>query len=246
MQVVFHERCREVYTSDPAAAPGRLDSAVSELRSLYAFVEPAPASEEDILLVHSRRHLDRIKKNRLLYEIAALAAGGAIQAADLAVNGDPAFALIRPPGHHASRESCWGFCWFNNIAIAVEKIRHQAKIERVLIIDIDLHFGDGTSNIFAGNPQVDYYHMDGINDLARYLQKAASCDLVAVSAGFDRHVDDWGGMLTTEDYTTIGELIGDYAHRSCGGRVFAVLEGGYNHAVLGKNVLALLAGLKQR
>lgn len=245
MKVVFHERYREVYAGDPAAAPGRLDGIVEELRDSFEFVEPAPATEADLLLVHTQRHLERIKKRELLYEIAVLAAGGAIEAARLALQGEPAFALIRPPGHHASPDSCWGFCWFNNVAVAVEKVRRSGKIEKAVIIDIDLHFGDGTNNIFAQNPHVKYYHLDSINELENFLRKAGKHDLVAISAGFDRHVADWGGMLKTDDYTTLGEIIGSYAKETCDGKVFAVLEGGYNHDVLGKNVKALLTGLQK-
>lgn len=246
MKVVFHEKYRSVYTSDPAAAKGRLDGIVDELKDLYEFVEPTPAEESDILLVHSPYHLAHIRNRGSLYELAALAAGGAIKSAELAVQGDPAFALIRPPGHHASMESCWGFCWFNNVAIAVEKLRNGGVINKAVIIDIDLHYGDGTDNIFAHIPEVVYYHMGNIKELGKFLNSAKSCDLVAVSAGFDRHVEDWGGTLQTEDYKTIGKLVKSYADKSCSGRVFAVLEGGYNHKVLGKNVRALLEGLDEK
>jgi acetoin utilization deacetylase AcuC-like enzyme len=66
---------------------------------------------------------------------------------------------------------------------------------------------------------------------------------VAISAGFDRHEADWGRMLTTEDYCTIGELVKEFAARVCQGRRYGVLEGGYNHQVLGRNVKALLDGM---
>ncbi|MCL6560206.1 MAG: histone deacetylase family protein [Firmicutes bacterium] len=242
MKVIFHERFREVYDTDPAAAQGRLDGIVDELRGHFEFVEPKAADESDILLVHSQPHLERVKNKGLLYEIAALSAGGAIQAAELAVQGEPAFALIRPPGHHASRDSCWGFCWFNNVALAVEKLLRGGVVNRVLIVDIDLHYGDGTNNIFSGTPGVVYYHLDSLHDLERCLIRNTDCDLIAVSAGFDMHVNDWGGLLLTEDYTTIGEMIASHARRVCNGKFFAAMEGGYNHRVLGKNVKALLEG----
>lgn len=244
MKLVFHERYREVYDTDPAAVPGRMDCIVDELQDSYAFIEPQPAEESDLLLVHKPSHLKRVKEKELLYEIAVLSAGGAIKAAESAVRGDPAFALIRPPGHHASSNSCWGFCWFNNVAIAVEKLRRAGVVNKVLIVDIDLHYGDGTNNIFANNPEVFYYHLDSINDLERCLNRNIDCELIAVSAGFDMHVNDWGGILFTEDYTTIGKMIFSHARLVCDGKFFAVLEGGYNHRVLGKNVKALLDGFK--
>ncbi len=250
MQVVFHERYREVYASDPAAAHGRIDCIVDELRDHYNFAEPVPASEADLLLVHHKDQIERIKQRTLTWEIAVLAAGGAIKAAELAVEGERAFGLIRPPGHHASPGSCWGFCWFNNVAIAVEKIKRSGVIKKALIIDIDLHYGDGTANIFFNNADIIYHHVEGntqqdfLKDLEDFIAARKNYDIVAVSAGFDRHAADWGGLLSTENYTQIGKIIKTHAQQVCQGRVFAVLEGGYNHNVLGKNVKALLSGLE--
>lgn len=245
MKIVFHDRFREVYSSDPAAELGRMDCIVEELLGDFAFVQSSPASEEDLLLVHTKNHVERIKRNKSLYEIALLAVGGAIEAASIALQGEPAFALIRPPGHHASPDSCWGFCWFNNIAIAVEKLRRAGEINSALIIDIDLHYGDGTDKIFSKNNQIKYHHLDTRAQLEKFLQSTKTCDMIAISAGFDRHVADWGGLLETEDYYILGNIIGDYARQTCGGKVFAVLEGGYNHSVLGKNVKSLLMGLSE-
>jgi acetoin utilization deacetylase AcuC-like enzyme len=64
-----------------------------------------------------------------------------------------------------------------------------------------------------------------------------------VSAGFDRHIQDWGRLLNTDDYLTIGKLVEAFAEKKCGGRRFGVLEGGYNHDVLGSNVHAFLDGM---
>lgn len=156
----------------------------------------------------------------------------------------------RPPGHHASRDSSWGFCYFNNIAISIEKLRQKGHIGKALIVDIDLHFGDGTANIFTGKSDIAYFHVDGVNrdnylnNLSKFLETQEGYDILAVSAGFDRHQQDWGGLLTTSDYFTIGKMIKESALGECSGRRYAVLEGGYNHMVLGKNVKAFLQGME--
>ncbi|MDD4334101.1 MAG: histone deacetylase family protein [Desulfotomaculaceae bacterium] len=242
MKVVFHDLFRGVYDYDPAAAAGRMDCIVDELEGRYEFVVPHPASEKDILLVHSQSHLDWVKERSIIYEIAMYSAGGAIMAAQMAMRGDPAFALIRPPGHHASRDSCWGFCWFNNVAMAVEKVRREDTVKKVIIVDTDLHFGDGTDNIFEDNYDVSYYNIYNIEGLVQFLNIHKECDLIAVSAGFDKHKQDWGFIYSTEDFFTMGQMISNHARKFCGGRFFAVLEGGYNHQVLGKNVRAMLEG----
>jgi len=129
----------------------------------------------------------------------------------------------------------------------VEKLRRLRKVNRVLIVDFDLHYGDGTENAFRGEPNITYYHLprtNSLEELEKMLSEAKGYDLVAVSAGFDRHVEDWGGMLTTQDYTQIGEAIKRFSEKICDGKRFAVLEGGYNHRVLGKNVRAFLEGFK--
>ena len=166
------------------------------------------------------------------------------------MQNEPAFGLIRPPGHHASRDSSWGFCYFNNVAVAIEKLRQETRIKRALIVDIDLHYGDGTANIFASSPNVVYFHPEGANrqayvdNLSTFLRgDHESFDILALSAGFDRHEQDWGGLLKTQDYQAIGILAKEVADIECNGRIFAVLEGGYNHSVLGKNVRALLEGM---
>jgi acetoin utilization deacetylase AcuC-like enzyme len=242
MKVVFHELFRGVYDYDPAAAKGRIDCIYDELEGFFEFIEPVPAVESDLLLVHEQSHVDYVKSKGIIYEVALFAAGGAILAAESAVRGEPAFALIRPPGHHAGRNSSWGFCWFNNIAIAVARQRRLGTVKKVAIADIDLHFGDGTSNIFQDTPDVSYYHLYNIDGLEQFLAINQDCDLVAVSAGFDMHVEDWGFILSTQDYTTIGKIVANHARKYCGGRFFAVLEGGYNQRVLGKNFKALLDG----
>ena len=152
MKIVFHERYyNSSYAMDPAASDGRLDGIMALIKrnpELYEIISPNPASDVDILRAHGRNHYERIKRDPLLYELAALAAGGAIMAAEKAYDGDPAFAVIRPPGHHASADSCWGFCYFNNVSISLLKLYSENKISKAFILDFDLLTGDGNINIF--------------------------------------------------------------------------------------------------
>lgn len=250
MKVIFHERFYEVYTSDPAATAGRMEAIVKALGKDFEFLEPPPAADKDLALVHTREQIQHIKRSQHIYEVGMLSAGGAIMAAEMAWEGEPSFGLIRPPGHHASPDSCWGFCYFNNVALAVKRLMKAGKVKKALILDFDLHFGDGTENAFSGIREVEYFHPEGsdasefVGNVRRRLERAEDFDILAVSAGFDRHVEDWGGLLHTEDYRTIGSLVKTHSQKVCQGRRFAVLEGGYNHSVLGQNVRAFLEGMR--
>jgi acetoin utilization deacetylase AcuC-like enzyme len=248
LKVVFHERYCEPYGWDPAAAPERIESILREIEGDFEFVTPRPATLRELRLAHTRAHIESVRHlSPRIFEAARLAVGGAIKASEIAIRGEPAFALVRPPGHHAGRKSCWDFCFFNNIAVAVEGLRRSGSVGRVLIVDIDYHYGDGTADIFAEAPDVVYHHV-AANTRREFLKKLARCleaskyDLLAVSAGFDAHREDWGSPLETEDYEEIGRLISIFAGERCGGRRFAVLEGGYNTRVLGKCVKSFLHG----
>jgi len=245
MKLVFHEDFYEVYTSDPAAAAGRMEAVMEVVAPHVEVVEALPASGADIAAVHTKGHMDHVKQ-RGLYPISALAAGGAMQAATLGLAA-PAFGLVRPPGHHASAGSSWGFCYFNNMAVALEHVKRTGKIQSAYVLDIDLHFGDGTVNILGGKDYVTVHNVsagsriDYIEEVAREMSRCA-VDMIGISAGFDNHEADWGGTLTTDDYREVGRLVRNAARES-GGGCFALLEGGYNHQVLGHNVLALIEGL---
>ena len=93
------------------------------------------------------------------YETAFLAAGGVIEAARMLMDNevDNAFCAVRPPGHHAERDQAMGFCYFNNVAIAARYLQMARSIERVGIIDFDVHHGNGTQHIFEQDPSVFYY-----------------------------------------------------------------------------------------
>ncbi|SHE54337.1 Acetoin utilization deacetylase AcuC [Desulfacinum infernum DSM 9756] len=243
--VFTHEDFLEAYTHDPAAAPGRIEAVRDAISDIAEYREVLPASWEDIQRVHTDRHIQRVIREGL-DPIASLAAGGAVMAALEGMNR-PSFALIRPPGHHASADGSWGFCYYNNVAVALEHLKHHGLIQTAYLLDFDLHYGDGSVNILRDkgyaailNPQTEdrgEYLKTVERDLARM-----HADIIAVSAGFDAHQLDWGGILSTRDYHSMGAMIRE-ACRRLGIGCFAVLEGGYNHAVLGKNVRAFLLGL---
>jgi len=92
------------------------------------------------------------------YQAALYAAGGLIRAVEAVMAGEvsSAFALVRPPGHHATSRQAKGFCLFNNIAIAARYALDKYKLERILIVDFDVHHGNGTQEAFYDNPQVMY------------------------------------------------------------------------------------------
>jgi acetoin utilization deacetylase AcuC-like enzyme len=246
MKVIYHKDFNQSYCSDPAAAPGRIEAVVKAILDKVTFINAVPARKEDIAACHTPSHMERVAREGI-YDIAALAAGGGIQAAEIGLL-EPCFAVIRPPGHHASANSAWGFCYFNNMAIALEKLKRENRIKKAFVLDIDLHFGDGTMNILEGTGYVSLCNPSGSYP-EEYLKSVKSrlseekVDIIGVSAGFDNHEDDWGGLLSTSDYTEIGRMVRE-ASRKNGGGCFAILEGGYNHSVLGQNVMAFIEGME--
>jgi len=136
-------------------------------------IRPRHASEEEILRVHTREHLERIKAESRLpkggdagdgispfgkgaYEIATLAAGGVITLVDAVVRGNVTngYVLVRPPGHHAVAGNGMGLCIFGNLAIAVKHAREVLGVGRIAVLDWDVHHGNGTQSAFYDDPTV--------------------------------------------------------------------------------------------
>jgi acetoin utilization deacetylase AcuC-like enzyme len=245
MKVIFHEDFYKEYTSDPAAEEGRIEAVMEVISGEIELITAQNALLEDIEAVHTPAQMERVK-NMGLHEIASLAAGGAIQAAEIGMK-EPCFALIRPPGHHASSDSAWGFCFYSNMAIAIEHMKRTGAIETAYVLDFDLHYGDGTVNILGKKGYVKIHNPNSAERVS-YLKEVAGelehvkADIIGISAGFDNHEEDWGGVLSTDDYLQMGRLVRETARR-IGAGYFAILEGGYNHRVLGHNVLALIKGM---
>jgi acetoin utilization deacetylase AcuC-like enzyme len=160
--------------------PERLPAIVAQLKSAGLLehllrIQPRPAERAWITAVHTSEHLETLcqlyeKGDRYAgtrdtpigassYEVALLAAGGVLAAVDAVVAGEVrnAFCAVRPPGHHATPDRAMGFCLLNNVAIAARYIQQKHKLSRVLIVDWDVHHGNGTQDIFYEDPTVFYF-----------------------------------------------------------------------------------------
>lgn len=158
--------------------PERLDAindhllASGVLPLLHADDSPRPATEEDVLRVHTHAHVEGLKRlsptsgyaaidgdtsmNSRTLTAAFEAAGAGIAAVDAIMRGEAAtaFCSVRPPGHHAESGRAMGFCFFNNIAIAAAHALANHGLSRVAIVDFDVHHGNGTEEIFYDDPRV--------------------------------------------------------------------------------------------
>jgi acetoin utilization deacetylase AcuC-like enzyme len=139
----------------------------------FLTIEPRPATDEELGWVHEKGYIDYVRSTAgrtvaldmdttagpKTFVTALLAAGGVLRALDLIMDGTVgnAFALVRPPGHHAEASQARGFCVFNNVAIAAEHLVRTYGLRRVLVVDWDLHHGNGTEHAFYSRPDVLYF-----------------------------------------------------------------------------------------
>lgn len=277
--------------------------------SQLLWIEPRKALLEDLLLCHTEPYIKTVIKEvsslspnsvTMLstgdvticpdsFEVALLAVGALLSAVDTVMQkkAQNAFCAVRPPGHHATSSCGMGFCLFNNVAIGARYLQKKYDIKRVLIIDWDVHHGNGTQEIFYNDPSVFYFstHQEAIYPGTGFVEETGgpeaigstlncpissgkgSClaifdaftnkllpameqfqpEAIFISCGFDAHQDDpLGGLeLNEKDFYELTKMVKRMSERWASGRLFSILEGGYNKQALAassiKHVEALLS-----
>ena len=268
--LIFHDpQCIEYSAPGHPERPARITSTVPILKqnhSNWTWREPRSATNDELLRAHSLQHIEQIENPRGDFDLdtpaypkidvyARQSAGAAIETARTALHGECAFCLMRPPGHHATRNQAMGFCYFSNIAVAaLDALENGA--ERVGIWDFDAHHGNGTEDIVANNNRIRFasihqfpaYPGTGAKSFAnvdnypvapltarkehvavckRALDKlvAFKPDLILVSAGFDAYARDPLVQMTLEQEDFAA--FGDWL-RNTAIPAAAILEGGYS------------------
>lgn len=214
----------------------------------------SPAPLRLVEQAHTEAHMANMKTDPYR-EVAILSAGSVMMAAELVATGqaESAFAYTGTAGHHASRGGCWGFCYFNDVAITILGLKEMG-LERFLIVDVDPHFGDGTRDFFGKDPNVFHINFNsgtevkhdpennnydiglsfGANNehflgaLKNELELARDFDfqIAFVIFGHDSHQDDYGGFnLTFDAYPRMAQMIKEAVDEKGKGLVF-VLSGG--------------------
>ena len=232
----------------------------------WVWREPGPAIDEELLRAHPQEHLARIASPAGAFDAdtpayqkidfyARQSTGAALEAARAALRGERTFSLMRPPGHHATKDRAMGFCYFGNVAVAaLDALKNGA--ERVAIWDFDAHHGNGTEDIVAHNVQIHFasihqfpaYPGTGAESFAnidnypiapgtprkdhvaiakRALDKLSKFnpDLLLVSAGFDAYAGDPLVEMTLQLEDFI--TFGEWLHQ-IDIPTAAILEGGYS------------------
>jgi acetoin utilization deacetylase AcuC-like enzyme len=283
-----------------------IEAATPSLHEAVRPVDARPATEAALSRAHTRVHIDHVRAlvadaefagspvivagdtavSAASWDAALASAGCAIDAAFAVARGEAgaAFALCRPPGHHATADRVMGFCLFNNIAVAARALQAEHGVDRILIVDWDVHHGNGTQDIFYEDPSVYYLSMHqspwypGTGNASergrgrglgttRNVPVAAGTsreaqleafdtaldavwrefvpEFILVSAGFDCLAGDplGGLLLEPQDLHTMTIRLCDRASASSGGRIAALLEGGYSPARTGHGVVATVHGL---
>lgn len=285
--------------------PGRLRAIAAalaeahDLAPVVALVEGRKAAPDDVASVHDSRYVGKVEElarsgggwldadtvvSEGSWDAALAAAGSVLTAVDMAFSPDGpqrSFCAVRPPGHHALRDRGMGFCLFGNVALGAHYARRKYGVERVLIVDFDVHHGNGTQALVETTPGIHFVSMhqwpwypgtgaaddrgplrtvwnlpmpaglspqEYVETLVRGVDDATRGfvpELLLVSAGFDcLRGDPLGGFtLEPQDLGRITKVLVEKAMTWCGGRVVAVLEGGYRPERLAAGVVEVMRAL---
>jgi acetoin utilization deacetylase AcuC-like enzyme len=253
-------------------------------------IEPRAATREELVSNHGSAYVERVAAtadrgvaafdadtpvSSGSYETARLAVGGVLNLLDAIVAGDVenGFAFVRPPGHHAETDRAMGFCLFNNVAIGVRHLRQRHNLTRILVLDWDVHHGNGTQASFYDDPdtlyvsthQYPFYpgtgaasevgvgagvgrtvnvplpagcgddeYVAAFETLIAPIAAQFRPEVVLLSAGFDAHRRDplASMVVTDEGFRAMARIMMRVARAHAGGRIAAILEGGYDMEAL--------------
>ncbi len=212
-------------------------------------------TEELLARCHSPEHIAMVKLERY-HEVALLSAAGVIEAAERLASGelDFAFCFVGAAGHHAGYDRFWGFCYYNDAVMAVMRLR-DLGMRKVMIIDVDPHFGDGTRNLIGDDPDVIHVNFhsgswrvvedrelnnydiglgaggdsDFIDALNMILSRSWDYEILMVIFGHDSHILDYGGFMLTEvSFDHLAKALKEFAKDK---PVLFMLSGGANPEV---------------
>lgn len=282
MKILYSEEFLNYREQGHPESPERVKAIKEYLqkKQLGEFISPELCSEEDLLLVHTEELIRKVKENNFydpdtpninnIYQYATLSCGSALKAASLALEGEIVFSLSRPPGHHAGRDTLGGFCYFNNMAVAVKKVMKEQNV-KIAVLDIDGHHGNGTEEILKDMEDVIYISIhqypafpgtgftsfnncynfpvfpgSSAETYMKKFEKAIeiimdfSPDLLGISLGFDAHCSDPLLNMPLED-THYYQMGKKIGEIKA--NIFLLLEGGYNVKTIGNTSYCFLNGI---